>query len=80
MGETEDALASRLITAMGMRGYDQKTAARACGVTEAAMSRIVNGKRKPRADTVRRLCRGLGVSADWLLGIEGREGAGNGTD
>lgn len=70
MWETEDVFAHRLVDAMRMRGLDQRAAAEACGITEAAMSRFVNGIRKPRADTVRKLCRGLGVSADWLLGIE----------
>ena len=70
MWETEDVFADRLVDAMRMRGLDQRAAAEACGITEAAMSRFVNGIRKPRADTVRKLCRGQGVSADWLLGIE----------
>ena len=41
-------------------------------MTEAAVSRIVNGMRCPRVDTLADLCDGLRVSADELLFDQGR--------
>lgn len=52
-------------------GYNQKTLAIACGLTEAAMSRYINNGREPNLKTLKRLCKVLNVSADYFVnGVE----------
>ena len=53
------------------RGYNQKTLAIACGLTEAAMSRYINNTREPNFKTLKKLCKVLKVSADYF--ISGKE-------
>ncbi len=56
---------------MTERGYNQKTLAVACGLTEAAMSRYINNAREPNFKTLKRLCKVLNVSADYFInGVE----------
>jgi transcriptional regulator with XRE-family HTH domain len=39
------------------------------GVTQPAWTQWEKGLREPRLDTVEKICRHFGVSADWLLGL-----------
>ena len=56
---------------MTERGYNQKTLAISCGLTEAAMSRYINNTREPNFKTFKRLCKVLNVSADYFInGVE----------
>ena len=56
---------------MTEKGYNQKTLATACGLTEAAMSRYINNTREPNFKTLKRLCKVLNVSADYFInGVE----------
>lgn len=52
---------------MTERGYNQKTLAIACGLTEAAMSRYINNTREPNFKTLKKLCNILNVSADCFI-------------
>ncbi len=40
------------------------------GITQAAWAQWETGARQPKLDVFAYLCRRLGVSADWLLGID----------
>lgn len=44
--------------------------AEACGVTEVSMSRYLSGNRVPKAPLIITMAKVLGVSADYLLGLE----------
>lgn len=51
-------------------GLTQEELADASGLRQSIISRLERGTRKnPSADTVRRLARALGVTADWLIGM-----------
>lgn len=71
-------IAERVREARIRRGFTQSELSRHAGMTPAAIWQIEKGERQPSADTIIRLCRALGVSADWLLGLtvgipEGRQ-------
>ena len=45
----------------------QKQLADMTGITEASISRYVNGSREPRANSIVKLADALGVTTDYLL-------------
>jgi transcriptional regulator with XRE-family HTH domain len=47
--------------------------ARAAGIQQQNMDRYLKG-REPTMSVIVQLCRGLGVSADWLLGLADKDG------
>lgn len=64
-------IGDRLKYSLELRNMTQKELADKIGVTEISMSRYVNSTREPRADKVILICRTLGISSDWLLGLLG---------
>lgn len=62
-------IGSRLRQAIELKGITQKQLCDATGIAEASMSRYISGKRQPSTEVVIALCKELGVSADWLLGV-----------
>lgn len=62
-------IGDRLKYSLEIRKLTQKEFAQRINVTESAISRYINDERVPRADTLVSICRELGVSADWLLGM-----------
>ena len=65
-------LGERLTKAMQQRHICARQLAWQAGVTEASLSRYLSGAREPVAGVLTRLALALDVSADYLLGIEGR--------
>lgn len=59
----------RLKTLMDALGCDQITFARRIGVTQAALSQILNGKRSPSIKTLIAISLKTGASIDRLLGV-----------
>lgn len=56
--------------AMDKGGWSQQTLALRSGVHRQQIYKLLHGERsEPRADTIRRIARALGVSADYLLGL-----------
>lgn len=64
-----ETIGDRLKYSLKIRKLTQKEFAQRTNITESAMSRYISGERVPRADTLVSICRSLGVSADWLLGM-----------
>lgn len=62
-------LGKRLEYALNSKGIKQCDFADKIGITEVTLSRYINGTRMPRADNIVLICRSLGISSDWLLGI-----------
>ena len=52
---------------MKQRNWSQKDLAKNSGITEASVSRYINGERKPRVDIVINFAKAFGVSTDYLL-------------
>lgn len=75
MNEGIDAtqFGARLVALMQARGITQRQLSEETGLTEAAISRYVSGKRTPRALTVGIIARALKVSSDELLGMSSQE-------
>ena len=56
---------------MKQRGITQAWLSQKTGVTEATLSRYVNGSRKPQADIAAAIAEALDVSLEYLTGITG---------
>lgn len=44
--------------------------AKLCGMTPAALSQIINGKRSPALDTLKKIHMATGASIDYLIGLK----------
>lgn len=55
---------------MKERGYNQKELAERTGLTEAAVSKYLSGYRTPHLEILVVLAKALGVTTDYLLGVE----------
>jgi transcriptional regulator with XRE-family HTH domain len=64
------SLAERVSTARNRLGINQSELGRRANITPAGVSQIEAGKRQPTSCTLERLARCLGVTADWLLGLD----------
>lgn len=64
-----ESFKERLILAIKKSGLQQKQVALACHMSEARLSAYVRGVNVPPLDVLVDICRTLGVSADWLLGL-----------
>lgn len=64
-------LGDKLKLALKLKGMSQSDLARATGITTSAISRYINTSREPTATMMRKICESLGVSSDYLLGIDG---------
>ncbi len=63
----------RITDIMTKRHITQKQLAEMVNVTESSMSYYLKGERTPRIDVLSRLAEVLGVSADYLLGVDTAE-------
>lgn len=64
-------LGYRLKKILEVKGMSQSDLARATGITVSGISLYINSSRVPSAIQIQRLCKALGVSSDYLLGIDG---------
>ena len=64
-------LGTRLQELQGQRGWGQNELARRAGVSNAQMSYLIRGRTDVTFATAVRLARRLGISLDWLAGIDG---------
>lgn len=64
----------RLKQSIESRGLSQRMLATLIGTSEQSICRYLKGKRLPGADILYRICKALGVSADYLLGLDENEG------
>ena len=65
-------IGKRLKVAMESRDINQRQLSIMTGLTEATISRYVNCERGNFKNLII-LCKTLGVSADWLLGLKGSD-------
>ena len=63
----------RLKSAIDHKGMTQKSLAQVVGITEASMSRYMNGSREPSLKAVVKMSDVLDVSTDWLLKGDARD-------
>lgn len=64
--------AKRMRFAREMRQLTQSQLANAAGIDQTVIAHIEAGRRMPGAENLRALCKGLVVSADYLLGLSER--------
>lgn len=60
----------RLNNLVSSLGISQERFSELCGLTPAAVSQILAGKRNPSLDTLNRIHMATGVSIDHLLGLK----------
>jgi len=60
----------RLESLISALGITDARFAELCGLTQAAVSQILAGKRKPSIETLDKIHMATGVSIDYLLGIK----------
>lgn len=60
----------RLSDAMEAHGYSVRSLASVTGLSERAIWKMLTGESLPGSTSIVRLSLALGVSADWLLGLE----------
>lgn len=68
MGTT--TFAERLAALLKERSISQRELAETVGVTEASMSRYMNGSRVPKSEVVANMATALHTTSDYLLGTE----------
>lgn len=61
-------LGERIQSLLEARGMTRKELAEASGLTEAAISRYVNGTRNPKSISISAIAKALNVTSDELLG------------
>lgn len=69
-----EQLQSRLKIAIKNSGMTQSAIAEEAGIARGSIPSIVSHGHIPRSDTLRLLCRVLGVSADWILNLKQKPG------
>jgi transcriptional regulator with XRE-family HTH domain len=52
-----------------IKGLSQKDLSEKTGITQATISRYINGSRLPSAESIITICEELNISSDWLLEI-----------
>lgn len=62
-----------LASLLEKRGVSQSELAKRTGLTTAAISRYITGKREPRGFVVAQIAEAIGVTADELLGLPSSE-------
>ena len=63
-------LGERITKRLNELGMTQRELAATVGVTEITMSRYIRGSRTPNAVVVANIAKALGVTTDYLLGLE----------
>lgn len=66
-------IAERFKKALKRKGITQKEFAEISKFTEGAISRWVNGNRAMTIKTLKKICKILEVSSDWLIGLTDKE-------
>lgn len=66
-------LSKRLKALRKAHGLSQKQLSELIGVTQAYMSELEKGKKRPSLEVLKNLCNTLGCSADYLLDITGKK-------
>ena len=76
-GETVDMVefGARLQELRLRAGYTQSDLAQRLGIKQPNYWQIETGKKLVRGDTIYKICRALGCSADYLLGLTGEADA-----
>ena len=66
----EESLHARLKAKMKEKGLSQRQLSLKTGISEAAICKYVSGARTPHIEIIGKIAEVLGVTSDYLLGIE----------
>ena len=65
-----NTMADRILRLSEERGISVRQMARLSGVSESSLYMVSCRRRELSCTNLRKLCRGMKVSADWMLGLE----------
>lgn len=65
-----DSFASRMRTAMELRGVKQVDIINATGIGKSTISQYLSGRYKPKSDGIYKIARALNVNEAWLMGYD----------
>ena len=68
---TVQTFAERVRDARSDKGYSQTDLAKACGMVPSAINHYEAARHTPTLDSLCKIAIALGVTTDWLLGIDG---------
>lgn len=71
----KNVLGNRIADLLEQKNISQRELAERVGVTEVSMSRYINGSRIPKGPILGNIANVLGVTTDFLLGIESQDNA-----
>ena len=63
-------MGKRIADRLAAIGMSQRELAKDVKITEVSLSRYINGERTPKGPIISSIARALGVSCDWLLGMD----------
>lgn len=67
----KSVFSSRLVEVRTRNGWTAVQVAEWSGISPALLSHYECGRRTPNIKNLARLCTGLRISADWLIGVKG---------
>ena len=69
----QEVFHQRFSQACKAKGLNQLALAELMGINQASISRFLGGYSTPRVPILFHIANGLGVSADWLLGLKDKK-------
>lgn len=68
--QLRDRFSTRLKDSIRLLKLTQAEVAEKCGLTQACISHYTTGERLPAYEELRKLCLGLSLGANYLLGVD----------
>lgn len=63
-------LGTRIRSGMAEKGWGYRRTAREAGISESSLNGYIVGRHEPSAWALASIAQALGVTSDWLLGLE----------
>ena len=70
-----NSFGTKVLELLDKKNMTQKKLAETINITEATLSRYINGDRKPKSEVVANIATALHTTTDFLLGVEENETA-----
>ena len=68
-----EIMKERLLALMQEKGLSTRDLGNGCGISHATIARYIKGERQPKYEQVVAMAKSLGVSPEWLLGIDDKQ-------
>ena len=68
-----EIIIERLLQTMMQHDLSARSLADKCGISNGSVSKYIKGERQPKYEQVVAMAKALGVSPEWLLGIDDKQ-------